>query len=513
MRRLLLIIPLVAIVGLAPALGRLSDAELAPLPAKAADPAPGPRAAAAVPVAALASSAPVARVSDNRAGPALEAAAWHDAQQSADTTRRTAIVRAAERVAPAVVSVNVVRREAYQPRTLWESFFMPPGTARDVPGLGSGFIIDAQGRVLTNEHVVRGATEIVVTLRDGRDFAATLVGADEVTDLALLQLRNISGALPVAPLGNSANLIIGEWVIAIGNPFGFMLANAEATVTAGVVSGVGRNIIPEGNTSEGGWYLDMIQTDASINPGNSGGPLVNALGEVIGVNSSIISGSGGSVGLGFAIPIDRARRVVRDLLQTGSIRRVWVGLEVAQHEPNRWGRSRRVRVQRVAPGSPAAAAGVQPGMVIVSANGRAIASPLDWEARLLDMRVGEGVDIVVQQEGGRERTIRIGTRDLPSLSAERVRAMDELELVTLTAAIRSERRLANEQGALIVRSSDAAQQVGLREGDLIVQINRTPVRSAADAASLLRRLGGTRTPVRVILERQGQLLSTSFYIP
>ncbi|HEX6133697.1 MAG TPA: trypsin-like peptidase domain-containing protein [Longimicrobiales bacterium] len=434
------------------------------------------------------------------------------AQQTVDDTRRNAIVRAAERVAPAVVSVNVVRRETVRPRTLWESFFMPPGAARNVPGLGSGFIIDAQGRVLTNEHVVRGATEVLVTLRDGRDFPATVIGSDEVTDLALLQLQDVTGSLPVAPLGTSSNLMIGEWVIAIGNPFGFMLANAEATVTAGVVSGVGRNIIPEGDSSEGGWYLDMIQTDASINPGNSGGPLVNALGEVIGVNSSIISGSGGSVGLGFAIPIDRARRVARDLVQNGSVRRAWVGVQVEQHDPNRWGRSNQIRVARVIPGSPAAAAGLRPGVIITRVNGRPVASPLDWDARLLDARVGDDLELVTVVNG-RERAVRVATRDLPSLSAERVRALDELELVTLTAAIRGERRLVSERGALIVRSSDAAQRVGLREGDLIVQINRTPVRDAADAAALLRRLSGTRVAARIILERQGQLISTSFYIP
>ncbi|HEX6306709.1 MAG TPA: trypsin-like peptidase domain-containing protein [Longimicrobiales bacterium] len=445
-------------------------------------------------------------------GVAPSAAAPLRAQQSVDETRRNAIVRAAERVAPAVVSVNVVRRETVRPRTLWESFFMPPGAARHVPGLGSGFIIDAQGRVLTNEHVVRGAVELVVTLRDGRDFPATLIGSDEVTDLALLQLQDVSGSLPVAPLGRSSNLLIGEWVVAIGNPFGFMLANAEPTVTAGVVSGVGRNIIPEGDAGAGGWYLDMIQTDASINPGNSGGPLVNALGDVIGVNSSIISGSGGSVGLGFAIPIDRARRVAQDLLQNGSVRRAWVGLQVEQHDPNRWGRSNEIRVARVIPGSPAASAGLRPGMVISHVDGRAVASPLDWDARLLDARVGDELELVIL-EGGRRRTARLATRDLPSLSAERVRALDDLELVTLTAAIRAERGLLSEQGALIVRSSEAAQRVGLREGDLMVQINRSPVRSAADAASLLRRLGGTRVAARIILERQGQLISTSFYIP
>jgi serine protease Do len=500
MRRWAAFTAVLLLAGLAPAVARLVDEpELSALVPAGLDAPDVQHAAAPAPAVPRAQSAPAAVVppADTR-------------QASPDASRRTAIVRAAERVAPAVVSVNVIRRESFQPRSLWESFFMPPGVAREVPGLGSGFIIDAQGLVLTNEHVVRGATELVVTLRDGRDFEAELIGSDEVTDLALLRLKRPGTDLPVAPLGSSANLIIGEWVVAIGNPFGFMLANAEATVTAGVVSGVNRNIISDGN-ERGGWYLDMIQTDASINPGNSGGPLVNALGEVIGVNSAIVSGSGGSVGLGFAIPIDRARRIVRDLQRSGSVRRAWVGVDVAPHEPNRWGRSRQVRVQRVAQGSPAAAAGVQPGMLIVSVAGRPVASPLDWDARLLDVRVGESVELVVQQ-AGRQRTLRLAAQDLPSLAAERVRALDELELVTLTPAIRSERRLANEQGALIVRAGEAAQQVGLRDGDLVLQLNRTPIRTAAEAASILRRLEGTRTAVRATLERQGQLISLSFYV-
>jgi serine protease Do len=489
-KRWLLALPLLLLLGLAPALAlRIDDHAAAGADAEAVPGTPADE--------LLVEQAPPISIDS--------------VLQTVDASRRTAIVAAAERVAPAVVSVNVIRRETFQPRSVWESFFMPPGVAREVPGLGSGFIIDGQGLVLTNEHVVRGATELVVTLRDGRDFDAELVGSDEVTDLALLRLRNVTGSLPVAPLGRSSNLIIGEWVIAIGNPFGFMLANAEATVTAGVISGVNRNIIPEGAQDGGGWYLDMIQTDASINPGNSGGPLVNALGEVIGVNSSIISGSGGSVGLGFAIPIDRARRIAQDLQRNGSVRRAWVGIDVVPHEPNRWGRSRQVRVARVAPGSPGAAAGVQPGMIVVNVGGRSVASPLDWEARLLDARLGESVDLVVTHDG-RQRTIRVGTADLPSLAAERVRALDELDLVTVTAAIRAERRIVNEGGALIVSAGEGAQQVGLRDGDVILQINRAPVRSAAEAATMLRRLEGTRTTVRIVVERQAQLLSISFNI-
>ncbi|MFP4623983.1 MAG: S1C family serine protease, partial [Gemmatimonadota bacterium] len=220
-------------------------------------------------------------------------------QDGIAASRRTAIVRAAERVAPAVVSVNVIRRQRVQPRSLYEQFFLPPGAEREVQGLGSGFIIHQDGLVLTNEHVLRGASEVVVTLADGRDFAAEVVGTDEVNDLALVRLHTEDEELPVAPLGRSDGLLIGEWVVAIGNPFGYLLSNTEPTVTAGVISGIRRNIIPTDGGNRG-YYLGMIQTDASINPGNSGGPLVNAEGDVIGVNSSIFSRSGGSEGLGFA---------------------------------------------------------------------------------------------------------------------------------------------------------------------------------------------------------------------
>jgi serine protease Do len=432
------------------------------------------------------------------------------AQDATTESRRTAIVRASERVAPAVVSVNVLRRESVQPRSLWESFFLSPGT-REVQGLGSGFIIERGGTVLTNEHVVRGATEVVVTLSDGRDFPADVVGTDEVTDLAVLRLRNPPANLPTAPLGTSSNLIIGEWVIAIGNPFGFLLSNAEPTVTAGVVSGVGRNIVPGGTDEGRGYYLDMIQTDASINPGNSGGPLINALGQVIGVNSSIISQSGGSVGLGFAIPIDRARRIADDLVRAGRVQRAWLGATVEPADPNAFGRSNEVRVAQVAPGSPAAQAGLRVGMTIVSFNGRRVANPLDWEARMLDMRVGESAELAVR-EHGRARTLRVVAGGLPSLAAERIRVLAQFELVTLTPAIRAERRLRSQQGALIVSLPAEAQRIGLQEGDLIVGINRVPIRSAEEVGDLLRRASG-RTALRITFERQGQLGSTPpFYI-
>jgi serine protease Do len=287
------------------------------------------------------------------------------------------------------------------------------------------------------------------------------------------------------------------------------LSNAEPTVTAGVISGVNRNIISSGESESGGYYLDMIQTDASINPGNSGGPLVNALGQVIGVNSSIISGAGGSIGLGFAIPIDRAKRIAADLLRDGKVRRVWTGVEVSDVLPDSAGRSATVRIADVAAGSPGATAGRNTGMSIVSAGGRRIRSRFDWEAQLLDSRVGEPFDVAVS-EGARTRTVRIAPQDLPSLAAGRVQVMEEFTLITVTPAIRAERRLRSERGALIVRMSDAARSIGFREGDLIVDINRSRVETAEEAAALLTRLRGTNITVRMTIERDGQLGQISF---
>ena len=428
------------------------------------------------------------------------------AAQDVDASRRTAIVRATERVAPSVVSINTRSTQRVQPRTIFD--FMGPST-REAQGLGSGFIMRGDGIVITNEHVVRAATTVIVTLSDGRDFEADIVGTDEVTDIAVLRIRTPPRDLPVAPLARSSDLIIGEWAIAIGNPFGFYLANPEPTVTAGVISAVGRNIIPGGDDNRG-YYLDMIQTDASINPGNSGGPLINALGEVVGVNSSILSQSGGSVGVGFAIPIERVRRIVADLLAEGRVRRTWTGLTVEPVEANRRGRSHEVMVGTVAPNSPAERAGVRSGDIILSVNDRGVSNPLDWEARLLDARVGEPLSITVRR-GDARRTLQLTPVDLPSLGAERVNALAGLQLVTLTPQIRAERGLTSEQGALIVGLSDDLRRLGFVEGDLIIEINRQPITRAEEAAATIQSLAG-RAQIRVGIERRGRYGSFSFYV-
>ncbi len=444
------------------------------------------------------------------AGPGRDLAGSEPAGLS--QARETAIVEAVRRTIPSVVSVNVIRRERVVPRSFFEEFFVPEGYEREVQGLGSGFAIAQGGFVLTNAHVVQGATEIVVATVNGNDYPAELIGIDELSDLALLKA---DVDLPVPEFGDSDGLVIGEPAIAIGNPFGYLLSNVEPTVTAGVISGVGRHILPTafGGTREGGevLYADMIQTDASINPGNSGGPLVNAEGQVVGVNSTIFSRTGGSQGLGFAIPINRALRISEQLRTRGEVRRPWVGIDVGAAERDRAGRRRGVAITQVAAGSPAERAQLAAGMELVAVDGRRVKSNLDWEAELLDVSPGQSVELTIRDPRGREREVSLVAEDLPSVRAARVEVLQGLELATLTAAIRAERGLRNPEGALIVGVSDYVTRLtGLRQGDLIVEINRARVTSADDVAEALDYLAGRGATVRVIYERAGRLWRALF---
>ena len=419
-------------------------------------------------------------------------------QESISQSRTTAIVRAARKVAPAVVTIAVRRREQVRRRTFFDDYLVP----RETQGLGSGFIINARGAVLTNHHVVDGATEILVTLPDARDFTARVVGTDPRNDIAVVALED-AASLPVAPLGTSSDLMIGEWTVAIGNPFGGLISNSEPSVTAGVVSALGRHIIPSGNDE--GVHLGMIQTDAAINPGNSGGPLVNALGDVVGINSSILSRSGGSEGLGFAIPIDRALRIAEDLLRHGEVRRAWLGVEVDAVEADDFGRSRGVRIARVTQGSPAAEAGIRPGARLIRAGEVRMATPLDYDAVLLGLRAGDRVDLEVE---GRP-PVPLRAAPVPSVTAERVELLRDLEVVTVTPAIQSERGLASGQGALVVRISPTlAERTGLEAGDVLLGLNNTRLRTAREAADELRRTQRDRRSFVLVFERDGRMVRT-----
>jgi serine protease Do len=428
--------------------------------------------------------------------------------QELAASRRTAIVTAAARVAPGVVSVNVVRRERQTPQDPFDLFFMPRGAEQVVEGYGSGFIVTADGVVITNQHVIHEAEQIVVTTREGRDFAAKLLGEDPLTDIAVLKLD--AANLPTVALGKSTDLMIGEWVVAVGNPFAYLLGNTEPTITAGVVSAVGRNLLP--SEGQSGIYVGMIQTDAAINPGNSGGPLANALGEVVGVNSNIFTPSGGSVGVGFAIPIERALRVADELRRFGKVRRAWVGLEVVGAEDLRgWKQAGGLRVTEVATGGPAARAGVARGDVLVSARGHRLRTFLDWEAVLLDTGPGDTL-VVAYRHVGASETARLGVGDLPTTLAEKVAVLGGMKVVTLTAAVRAERNVQNDHGALIYDIPDEMEQAtGLRSGDVIFQINRGRVSSAEDLRRAFTAAAGGGA-VTVWFERQGRIGRTAFYV-
>jgi serine protease Do len=423
------------------------------------------------------------------------------------SSRRTAMVDAANRVAPAVVSINVTSRQRVTERDPWDFFFIPRTTERVVQSTGTGFVIKPDGVIITNQHVVAGAQTITVTLSDGTDLNGTLVGEDPITDIAVVRVPRRD--LPVVPIGTSSDLMIGEWVVALGDPYAFLLGNTEPTVTAGVVSATNRNILP--NQDQPGLYLDMIQTDAAINPGNSGGPLANALGEVVGVNSSIFTGGGGSVGsigLGFAIPIERAVRVAEEILRTGRVRRAWTGLEVAgQGAMQDWKRQGGVTVTRVAPGGPAARGGLLQGDVLLEANGRRLRNYLDWEAVKLDLHVGDRI-VLRTKRGGIEATRTFTVGDLPTSTATKVTVLRGLEVVTVTPAIRAERGIVAERGALIVRISDDVRLgTGLEEGDVILAINRTLVTSAQQVSDLIEASRANQA-FRIYFERAGQQLFT-----
>ncbi|MFH1941323.1 MAG: trypsin-like peptidase domain-containing protein [bacterium] len=303
-------------------------------------------------------------------------------------SRENAITRAVTSISPAVVGINVTQIRRYVQRypfddPFWSLFFRPQEYQEKVQGLGSGFLISPEGYILTNVHVVEQASEIIVTTTDGKQYGAEVVGEDATYDVALLKIQGENFSF--IPLGDSDDIIIGEWVIALGNPFGLFDVSSKPTVTVGVISATGMNFKGQLRI-EGRSYEDMIQTDASINRGNSGGPLVNSLGQCIGINTFIISGgsySEGSVGIGFAIPINRVKKILPDLKKIGRVDRSFqTGLEVDninQLVARMLGISSRdgVIVSRVSKNSPAERAGVEVGDIIFIINGERIHSTTD----------------------------------------------------------------------------------------------------------------------------------------
>jgi serine protease Do len=316
-----------------------------------------------------------------------------------------------EQVSPAVVTVAVTMQPvAYQTSagvspfsgTPFEDFFggfgVPDQRVMPLPrkGEGSGFIIDGDGYIATNNHVVEGATEVTVTLANGEQLEARVVGTDPRTDLALIKVDE-GHDLPALALGDSDHARIGDWVLAIGNPFGL-----GGTATAGIISARGRDI-------QAGYYDDFLQIDAAINSGNSGGPVFNAAGEVIGINTAIYSPTGGSVGIGFAIPANQAQDVLEDLRDDGAVTRGWLGVQMVVDEE---GRTRGVQIDDVFAYGPADLAGLERGDVITRFDGKAIEASRDLSRLVASLDAGDEVEIEVMRGGEhREFTARLGQRE------------------------------------------------------------------------------------------------------
>ncbi len=392
--------------------------------------------------------------------------------------RRTATVAVVEKVGPAVV--NITTEQQVQVRNPFFDLFFEPTMRRPAQSLGSGIVIDASGRVLTNEHVVHGAETITVTLADGRELGAKLVGADPNNDLAVLHLENAKD-VPWVPPGTSSGLFVGEPVIAIGNPFG--LSN---TVTTGVLSAMDRSLRTQDKT-----YHGFLQTDASINPGNSGGPLLNAEGELIGINTAIYQGA---EGIGFAIPIDVAKRIVHELVTKGTVAPVWLGLELQDLEPAMLellklpAGQRGAIVNRVRAGGPAAKAGVQRGDVLMKIDAHSIRAAREFYEVLEASTTGQTHELALLR-AGRTLTLRAVAAEIPAAVVA--------ELVTERLGM----RLVFERGLFRVaevRPGSGAEQVGARAGDFVRAIDGQALNDEqALRRALLRLQGRDRAFIRV----------------
>ena len=420
------------------------------------------------------------------------------------TTPDFAAITAAQ--GPAVVNISVtgMRRAAAGDDDVQEFFrrFGVPGAPgggqqREAPasGTGSGFIVSADGVILTNAHVVDGASEVTVKLTDRREFRAKVLGSDSKTDVAVLKIE--AKDLPVVKLGTARDLRVGEWVLAIGSPFGL-----ENTVTAGVVSAKGRSLPDSGGVA-------FIQSDVAVNPGNSGGPLFNARGEVVGINSQIYSRSGGYQGLSFAIPIELASRVKDQIVQHGKVDHARLGVSVqevnqALADSFRLDRPRGALIAQVEPGSPAERAGLKPGDVVLGVDGDPVVSSGDLPALLAQHGAGDQVRLQVWREGKETQlATRLGgtnERTAKAQSAPAAATGGRLGLA-LRPAQPQERGAAG--GLVVEAASGPAERAGVQAGDVLVAVNGVPARSIE---AVQRAVADARGPVALLIDRDGQRL-------
>jgi len=415
----------------------------------------------------------------------------------------------AKRTTPVVVNIFTTSQRSGRPGSndpleeFFSRFFGDTQPRENGPrSLGSGILISKDGEVLTNYHVVRNAETIKVKLADQTEYEARLIGKDDRTDLALVKIRRSGGDMPFARLGSSSQLEVGDWVMAIGNPFGL-----EHTVTAGIVSAKGRVI-------GAGPYDNFIQTDASINPGNSGGPLINALGEVVGVNSAIFSQGGGNIGIGFAIPIDLAKKIADQLRKNGRVVRGWLGIRAQDVSPQLASSLNLIRpavdmavVTEVAENSPAAEAGVKSGDVILEFNGKPVPKSHEFPSVIADTPPGQKVSLKIIHEK-KEQTIAVKIGELPEENdaSQKLESRDpeigvRVQRITPEAARRL--GMSSTKGVLVmeVQPGSPAEQIGLEPADVIREVNQRPVNNVSDFERAVRQ--GRRGDRILLLVQRG----------
>jgi serine protease Do len=435
----------------------------------------------------------------------------------------------AARLSPMVVNVKVVKVEKVGSFPSFPQGEMPEGFKdffnhffQDMPnmnmpgnqqmprvqGAGSGVIISQDGYVLTNNHVIEGAKDVTVTLADHQEYKARIVGRDPKTDLAVLKIEG-KGTFPAATLGDSDNLKVGDWVIAIGNPFGL-----NNTVTSGIVSAKGRVI-------GAGPYDNFIQTDASINPGNSGGPLFNMKGEVVGINTAIISQG---QGIGFAIPVNTVKPLVPQLETKGSVTRGYLGVTIQTITPA-LAKAMNLQDQKgalvadITPNSPAAKAGVQRGDVIVAYNGKDVADSHDLPGMVAGTPIGQQGTVTVLRSG-QKMQLAVKVAELPSEqtaahatpegSVQPAQGKWGLKLQDLNPQLANQLQLKSEKGVAVVgvKSGSKAEEAGIRTGDIILEVNRQPVASVNDT---VKKIDGSQDKDHLLLYVQRG--ASKLYVP
>jgi serine protease Do len=424
----------------------------------------------------------------------------------------------AEKVKPAVVNISTVST-VKMPGNPFQQFFGPdregpfgdffhrffgeiPDQEMKRQSLGSGFIIDKDGYIITNNHVVEGADEIKVKLSDGREFKAKVVGRDPKTDLALIKISSIFKDLPILSLGDSDKMRVGDWVIAIGNPFGL-----GETVTQGIISATGRVI-------GSGPYDNFLQTDAPINPGNSGGPLVNLKGEVIGINSAIIASG---QGIGFSVPSSTANVIIPQLKEKGKVTRGWIGVSVQAITPEMAQAfalkdTKGALVGEVVQGGPADEAGIKRGDVIISFDGKEVNKMSDLPFTVAETPVGKTVEVKVIRDG-KDMTVHLKIAEMPEVKVASAKpaASETLGMTVdnITPQVRQELQIKDNSGAVVVEVSPGslADDAGIQVGDVIREVNRMEIRNLKDYSTAMQKAIRNKA-VLFLLKRRGQ----TFYV-